>query len=329
MITEIVPGFYQIKIPFPRNPLRDCNIYLVKGTEKNLMVDTGIDVPESRAELLRDLKTLGVDFKSTEFLLTHMHVDHTANIVAVADNKSTVYFSRPDAAILDYNSPENRVSRETLSIRNGFPAGDMTRGGPLERQTHPMRDFAEARKYDFNYVTDGQVITVGDFNFQCIMTPGHTKGHICLYEPERKIFVSGDHILQDITPNISTWRPDENPLANYLSSLDKVYNLNVKLVLPAHRVTMTDLKARVDELRRHHEVRAAESLSILKKYGTQTGYQVASHMTWDVRERTWEDLPIWQKMFAVGESIAHLRFLVTEGKAVQNAGDSRILFEAA
>jgi glyoxylase-like metal-dependent hydrolase (beta-lactamase superfamily II) len=258
-----------------------------------------------------------------------MHVDHTANIAVVADNKSTVYFSRPDAGLLEYNSPQNMVIREALSIRNGFPAGDMTRGGPLERQTHPMRDFAEARKYDFNYVSEGQVITVGDFNFQCVMTPGHTKGHICLYEPERKIFVSGDHVLQDITPNISTWRPDENPLANYLSSLDKVANLDVKLVLPAHRITMTDLKARVGELKHHHEVREGEALAILKKYGPQTGYEVGAHMTWDVRERNWEDLPIWQKMFAVGESIAHLRLLVTEGKAQQDTSGAKILYDAA
>jgi glyoxylase-like metal-dependent hydrolase (beta-lactamase superfamily II) len=212
MITEIVPGFYQLKIPFPRNPLRDCNIYFIRGADKNLMVDTGIDFPESRGELLGDLKKLAVDLKKTEFFLTHMHVDHTGNIVVLADDASTVYFSRPDAAILDYNSPENRVSRATLSVKNGFPPGDMTQGGPLERRSHPMRDFAEARKYNFSYVSDGQVIRVGDFAFTCIMTPGHTKGHVCLYEPNQKIFVSGDHILQDITPNISTWRPTITPL---------------------------------------------------------------------------------------------------------------------
>jgi hypothetical protein len=91
---------------------------------------------------------------------------------------------------------------------------------------------------------------------------------------------------------------------------------------------MTDLKARINELRKHHEVRAAEALSILKQDGKQTGYQVAGRMHWDVRERTWDDLPIWQKMFAVGESIAHLRYLVVEKKALQDNSDSQILYYA-
>jgi glyoxylase-like metal-dependent hydrolase (beta-lactamase superfamily II) len=328
MITEIVPGLFQLKISFPRNPLRDCNIYLVKGRDKNLIVDTGIDIPESRAELLSDLKTLVVDLKKTEFFLTHMHVDHTGNVSALADNASTVYFSRPDAAILDYNLPQNRESRAGASVRNGFPPGDMTKGGPLERQTHPMRDFAVARNFEFKYIADGQTIKIGDFNFRCIWTPGHTKGHVCLYEPERKILLSGDHVLQDITPNISTWRLDENPLDDYLSSLDKIYNLEVKTVLPGHRRTMTDLRARIDELRHHHDVRAAEALSILKKDGKMTGYEVAARMRWDVRERTWDDLPIWQKMFAVGESLAHLRFLVVEGKVFQESYEGKILYFA-
>jgi len=62
---------------------------------------------------------------------------------------------------------------------------------------------------------------------------------MCLYEPDKKIFVSGDHILADITPNISTWNELANPLKEYLSSLDKVYPLDVSLVLPGHRSLIT------------------------------------------------------------------------------------------
>jgi glyoxylase-like metal-dependent hydrolase (beta-lactamase superfamily II) len=328
MITEIIPGFYQVKLPFPRNPLRDCNVYIIRGGDKSLMVDTGIDLPEAQSELLDAIKNLGIDLKKTEFFLTHMHVDHTGNLIVLADDNSTVYFSHPDAAILDYNSPENRVSRATLSVKNGFPPGDMTAGGPLERRSHPMRDFAEKRKYRFDFIQEGQVIKIGGFAFTCYITPGHTKGHVCLYEPYKKIFLSGDHILQDITPNISTWRPDENPLADYMSSLDKVYNLDVKLVLPSHRRTFIDLKARIDELKNHHEWRASEALSILSGNGKQTGYQVAARMTWDVSQKKWEEVPIWQRMFATGEAISHLRYLVVEGKARQDDGTEQILYSA-
>ncbi len=326
MITEITSGLYQIKLPFPRNPLRDCNIYVFKGKDRSLMVDTGIDVPESRAELLSDVKKLGLDLKRTEFFLTHMHVDHTSNINVLADDSSTIYFSHPDAAMLDYNNPENRVSRAVLGAKHGFPPGDMMAGGPLERRSHPMRDFAEARKYRFDYIEDGQVIGVNGFSLKCYITPGHTKGHACLYEADKKILLSGDHILQDISPNISTWRPDENPLADYLSSLDRIAKLDVKIVLPAHRRTFEDLKARVNELKQHHNVRAKEALTILQQNGRQTGYAVAGKMTWDVSQRKWEEVPIWQRMFATGEAIAHLRYLVAANEANQENGSDQIFF---
>ena len=70
-------------------------------------------------------------------------------------------------------------------------------------------------------------MNVGDYRFEYVETPGHTKGHTCLYEPERKILVAGDHILLDITPNISLWNYEQDLLKEYMTSLDKVCKLDV------------------------------------------------------------------------------------------------------
>ena len=63
---------------------------------------------------------------------------------------------------------------------------------------------------------------------------------MCFYEEENKILISGDHILFDITPNITRWPELDNSLKVYLASLEKVKDLDVNLVLPGHRNMMSD-----------------------------------------------------------------------------------------
>ena len=65
---------------------------------------------------------------------------------------------------------------------------------------------------------------------------------MCLYEPNKKILVSGDHILNNITPNIQLWSDRWNPLKEYLTSLDKVYEFDIELVLPGHREHFQELQ---------------------------------------------------------------------------------------
>ena len=116
----------------------------------------------------------------------------------------------------------------------------------------------------------------------------------------------------DITPNIQCWSDDQNPLQNYLASLDKVKDMEIDLVLPGHRRLITDHKKRIAELKEHHERRLREVLSILRS-DPQTAYQVATQMTWDLDCDSWEEFPRAQKWFATGEAIAHLRHLEKKG----------------
>lgn len=137
-----------------------------------------------------------------------------------------------------------------------------------------------------------------------------------MYEPNKKIFLAGDHILIDITPNIQCWSDDQNPLQNNLASLDKVNDMEIDFVLPGHRRIITDHKARIAELKKHHEKRLKEVLSILGAE-LQTAFQVASRMTWDLDCDSWEEFPRQQKWFATGEAIAHLRYLERKGLIVR------------
>ncbi|GAF68517.1 unnamed protein product, partial [marine sediment metagenome] len=168
-------------------------------------------------------------------------------------------------------------------------------------------------------------INIGDYLFKCIETPGHTNGHMCLYEPSKKIFISGDHILNDITPNISLWSDEWDPLNEYLMSLDKVYDLDVKLVLPGHRSIFKDFKGRIQELKYHHQARVGEVLSALEK-GGKNAFQVAPQLSWDVTYEAWELFPTLQKWFAFGETVAHLKYLEEKGKIRREMQGQKVVF---
>lgn len=142
---------------------------------------------------------------------------------------------------------------------HGFPKGKLQ--SALE--AHPGSKFGSDWAPGMEILSQGQTLTYGDYTFTCIETPGHTLGHICLYEAAQKIFISGDHVLIDITPNIQGWNDHENALKSYMESLEKVRNFDVTLVLPGHRRRFTNLASRVDELISHHEDRYRP---IQKKY---------------------------------------------------------------
>jgi glyoxylase-like metal-dependent hydrolase (beta-lactamase superfamily II) len=136
---------------------------------------------------------------------------------------------------------------------------------------------------------------------------------MCLYEPDKKFLISGDHILKDITPGIQGRINEENSLKDYLSSLDKVYALDIDRVLPGHRAIFGNCKARIEEIKEHHRQRNNEVLAILQE-GSRNIYEVASQMTWNVDCDSWDSFPVVQSFFAMGETFAHLRYLEEDGK---------------
>lgn len=319
MIEQILPNLYRIEVPLPRNPLQAVNCYVIKAKGQSLIIDTGMNRKECMDVMSAGLKELNVDLKKADFFITHLHADHLGLVSSLATDTSTIYFNEADAAII--NSTDYWQKAVNLARINGFPEDELERA----IKNHPGYKYSSRGQLDFHILKEGDTISIGDYLFECIETPGHTKGHMCLYEPSKKLFIAGDHILIDITPNISLWSNEENPLNEYLASLDKVYNLDVKLVLPGHRGTFNNHKQRIQELKHHHQTRANEVLSILRK-GNQNAFQVASQMSWDMPYESWELFPIPQKWFATGEAIAHLKYLEEKGKIRREIKKQKIVF---
>jgi glyoxylase-like metal-dependent hydrolase (beta-lactamase superfamily II) len=250
-----------------------------------------------------------------------MHSDHTGLVSRLATKTSIVYFSRIDAKVFDKNI--NWQPLMDYAVSNGFQLEELVKA----LESHPGIKYSPKNIPEFNLIDDGSIIQIGDYRLQCLLTPGHTEGHICLYDENKQILFSGDHVLYDITPHIESWSYEVNSLKNYLDSLEKVRNLPVKIVLPGHRNFFTDLKGRIDALKKHHQNRVNEVLEVLG-INTMNAYDIAAGMTWDIDCESWEQFPIAQKWFAAGEAIAHLRYLEGEGQIKRNTGKKIITFSA-
>jgi glyoxylase-like metal-dependent hydrolase (beta-lactamase superfamily II) len=306
MIEEIRPNFYRIEIPLPNSPLKYLNSYVIRSDDRHLIVDTGLNRRECLEAMQSGLEELHIDLAKTDFFITHLHADHFGLVNKLVQSTSKIYFNRPETERIEAKigwAPMVAYARE-----NGFPEDELQPA----LESHPGHRFASEWTPDLSVLHEGDEIQVGEYEFQCVSTPGHSMGHMCLYEPAQKILIAGDHILIDITPNIQCWASNINPLKSYLLSLDKVSQLEIDLTLPGHRRIIPDHMARIKELKEHHRRRLDEVVSILKK-GPQHAFQVASQMTWDIKADSWEDFPRAQKWFAFGEAAAHLRYLEEEG----------------
>jgi glyoxylase-like metal-dependent hydrolase (beta-lactamase superfamily II) len=256
------------------------------------------------------LKKLDIDLKKTDFFITHFHMDHFGLVSRLVHDGSIVYMNELETSMIQKIKSDAFFSEIRDFIRmSGFTEQDPGRILP------PRLDHESKAKtpLSFQFVEDADIIERGEYRFICVKTPGHSKGHMCLYEPDNKILIAGDHLLKDITPAIHGRVNNENPLKEYLSSLDKVYALDVEVVLPGHRNYFRNCRERIVEIQDHHRQRNHEVISILQE-GARNIYEVASRMTWNTDCDSWDSLPVSQSFFAVAEAFAHLRYLEEKGE---------------
>jgi len=325
MIEEIFPDLYRIEIPLPKSPLKALNSYLIKGEKRFLVVDTGMNREECMHEMLTCLGRLSVDLKKADFFITHLHADHLGLVGSLAADASKVYFNKVEAPAVDYARQKSYWWRlGALYKSHGFAEGELEKAV----NNHPGLLYGLRRHVDFCILKESDTIDIGNYSFRCIETPGHSPGHMCLYEVNKKFLICGDHILSDITPNITCWLDMENPLKEYLTSLEKVYALDVNLVLPGHRNIWSDHRRRITELQEHHKFRLREILAALEN-GGKTAFEIAPWVSWDINYDSWELFPSSQKWFAVGEVIAHLQYLEENSMIQRKTKEQKQVFSLA
>jgi len=321
MTEQVYPHIYRVEIPLPGNPLKAIHVHLIRGDGRNLIIDTGFSLQEGKTAILQALSELKMSLAETELLITHLHSDHCGLAADFAAGGMTVWAGAVDGALINAMATEAYWERFiSLNILMGLSEDHIT------YQEHPGYKYCPKEPVAFRLLREGDVLDLGKFRFSVLDVPGHTPGHIALYEPDKRLLFSGDHILDRITPNIAFWGFEQDILAVYLQSLEKVRRLPVELCFPAHRNLLTDPVRRIDELKTHHVKRLTEILCILSE-GPRTVRQTAAAMHWDLRISDWESFPANQKWFAAGEALSHLEHLRATGRAERTETEGVLLYQ--
>lgn len=317
------PNIYCIQVGLPQNPLRNLNVYVLSTPERNLIIDTGFCRPECRANLWQGIEELKLDLSRTVLFLTHLHSDHAGLVWDFVSRGIPVYMGRVD---LDYYTDSGPIEHwkqmEEIWAREGFPEDQMAR----QKAENQARLYAPRPGFPAVPVEDGEKIPVGKLSVLALHTPGHTPGHMVLYLPEERLLFSGDHVLFDITPNISVWNQIPNSLRDYLLSLGRIQELPIRAAFSAHRACKGDVYQRIQSLLEHHARRLDEVLGAVKDHPDKTAYELAGNITWSARGLKWGQFSAQQKWFAMGETLAHLYFLVDKGLIYRRTEEKRQVY---
>jgi glyoxylase-like metal-dependent hydrolase (beta-lactamase superfamily II) len=320
---KVAPGTYLIEVPFvlglkskDKESVTLC--YLIEEEAGWLMIDSGYNDGSSFDHLCRQLDFLNTSLKQIRWLLlTHYHPDHSglANRIKAVSG-AEVIMHQDDWSILQATVG----SSEVWNIHGMIPwarslgVPDSELEGFFEIASLG-RDFFP-RGLEPDIILRGETNPVGDSGrLRAILTPGHTPGHICVYDQENSIFFSGDHVLVEITPHISpSHMTSQDQLKQYLEALRKVRPLDVKLVLPAHERPFTHFRQRVDEILAHHDHRLSEVVAAISDR-VVTPWEIAREVEWNVGE--WAEMDATNRVLAVRETLAHLQLLEHRGAVVQ------------
>ena len=309
MTSQITDYLYTIGVPLPDNPLKNLNVYLLRG-ERNLLIDTGFHLPACREALEAGLRELGADMDRTDIFLTHLHSDHTGLAPDIAGKTTRIYIGEHDLSHMPGSkSTFSWADSDDRFAAEGFPRELLA----VLTERNPAQGLSPVPYDSYIPVADGTHFRYGGRDFTALHTPGHTPGHMILLEEATGVCILGDHVLFDITPNVTRWVGYADSLGDYLLSLRRVRELPVTLPLPAHRSVHTNFRDRCDALVAHHRRRCREVLSILADGEAKTAWDIAAGMTWKIRARNWAEFPTPQKWFAVGEAMAHLDHLIALG----------------
>lgn len=307
-VEQVRPGLWSIPVPIPDSPLRYVLVYAFGLPDGVAVVDPGWESDEGWEALVGGLHAAGYEPRDVRaVLVTHMHPDHFGLALRLrAASGAWIGMHPADAALVGSQTEEQSESllcagRGQLAW-TGAPASVVTSQLPITR--FPASEGPEV------LIEDNDRIDLPGWDVRAIWTPGHTPGHLCFYERNHRVLLTGDHVLPRISPNISLMpRQLPDPLGIYLASLRSIAEIDAAEVLPAHEYRFKGLGERVGVLLSHHGDRLAEIEKTVADQPGNTCWEVTRQLTWS---RPFDAMAEGLMRLAVRETLAHLVLLAEE-----------------
>jgi glyoxylase-like metal-dependent hydrolase (beta-lactamase superfamily II) len=296
------PGVYELRLPIPWED-EYVNAFLFPDGNSVDLLDCGMNSADSIAMIRSAVRQVGgSSARLRRLVVTHIHPDHygAAGELAQKDG-AELYMHRLEVPMVHprYLELEQLVEevRRYLLV-NGVPA---QLAETMSNASRALRDFVTPAAPDVQ-LDGAETLRLGRRNLRVLWTPGHSPGHVCLFDRDDGMLFAGDQLLPDISPNIGLHpQSTPNPLDEYVESLRLLATLEPARVFPAHGRPFSGAGARVESLIAHHEKRKLRILEILAG-SERSGWEVAIAL-WGEREA------IHEKRLALQEALAHLQSL--------------------
>jgi glyoxylase-like metal-dependent hydrolase (beta-lactamase superfamily II) len=327
-VIEVAPGvlWVRLKLPFQLNHV---NIYLLADGDGWAMVDSGFGNEETIAAWTALFEGPLAHVNITRLIVTHSHPDHVGLAGWIIERFGCpLYMSQVEYLQSVYHqnrgTEDRKMAQRLFFRRHGMDENltDMLLGRGQEYLKRVSVLPASYRR-----ISHGDEISIGTRRFKVITGGGHALDQVMLYCAADKLFLSADQVLSKISPNVSVWavEPDQNSLGEYLASLASLtttlpYDV---LVLPGHGVPFYGLKTRIKQLADHHEERCG-----LIAAACQQTSKTSSELVPVVFHK--RPLDPHQMGFAAGELIAHVNYMLVEGRlTVEPHTDGLLRFRTA
>ncbi|NQS75898.1 MAG: MBL fold metallo-hydrolase [Peptococcaceae bacterium] len=307
----------EVPTPYKAGPV---NAYLIKNRPLTL-IDPGPETAEALSSLQDGLSSLDVAVKDIErVVVTHYHSDHSglaAWLTKEAQARVVIHKLEIRKLTPNYSYYQERFP---FLIESGLPARELEEilqdVDPVVKPVLPP-SFIDA-------AVGGEVLHfAGGGSLQVLHMPGHTSGHICLYNPVGRELFAGDSLLKHITPNpvMEADYPDFSrrnlALKQYLASLKRIANMDVRICLPGHGENIDDCRSLVERCLEHHRQRLAvlQNMLVRKK---MNAYQLMRQL--------YPKIKGFQAFLGISEVFAHLDYLQETGRITRERQEGTAIY---
>jgi len=304
--------------PFPVGPV---HAYLVQGDPLTL-IDTGPQTPAALAALQAGLAEHGVALGDIRrVIITHAHADHYGLVGTIVAASGAEVWAHPLAQPLiegwtSYLAPREQFWLDLL-LAAGVPATPAEKTAQLYRGMQQFITHAPvARQLD-----EGDVIHLAGSAWQVLHCRGHADNLICLYQPADRLLLGNDHLLAHISSNAIVGPPPlgeterRRPLVDYWTSLCRVYDMQIALVLPGHGDAVADVRSLINSRFRFYEQRLARLLDELHR---------EPRTVWQLAEALFRKLDAVDTFLAASEVLGHLDVLEQKGQVARDIDDQGV-----
>ena len=323
---EPAPGVFRLVLPLPFPDLKAVNAYALSDADGVTLVDCGIHNPSSEDgygwyELVDALGACDIEPASiVRLVITHPHPDHYGMAArVVAESGCDLWMHRRAAGALEvYRDPGPAIARLRARLQaEGLEPAEVDELASFEDWRSYVPEVVDAAVW----LDGGESFECGSRTWEIIHTPGHSPAHIGLWSSPEGALVSGDHLLGTITPHIDVGEGAEDPLDDFLSSLRRLEELDPMLVLPGHGRPFDDGAERARTVARHHDRRLGSILQVIRRR-PRSASSIANEIFGDA-------LLHFHRRLALGETLAHLIYLLNRGEVERIGGPRGYLYVKA